>query len=121
MKGFHLSGMGRFGGIRTGAAFPDGTLSSQSYLAQGSVSWRLFDREKAEPWFEIEVGATIDSGMFLSAQGSKLEERFWSFGLRFHNLSFETWNDQLNRQDFGPTYGFRLTYNLYPLLFGKAE
>lgn len=121
VKGFHFSGMGRFGGIRTGAAFPDGMLSSQSYLAQGSLSWGVFDREEAEPWFEIEVGATIDSGLFLSAQGTTLEERFWTFAMRFRNLSLETWNDQLNRQDFGPTYGFRLTYNLYPHLFAKSH
>ena len=121
VKGFHLSAMGRFGAINPGTAFPQGTLSSQSYLGQASISWGIFDHEEAEPWFEIEAGATIDSGLFLSARGSTLEERFWSFSLRFRNLSMETWNDQLNRQDFGPTYGFRITYNLYPHLFGNGK
>jgi len=81
-----------------------------------SVSWGLFEREDAEPWFDVEAGATIDSGLFSSARGPTLEQRFWSLGLRFRNLSMETWNDQLNRQDFGPIYGFRLTYNFIPAL-----
>lgn len=118
VKGFHVSTMGRFGGIRTAAAFPEGTLSSQSYLGQVSVSWGIFDRAGEEPFFEIEAGATIDSGLFSSMQGTTLEDRFWSLGLRVRNFSVETWNDQLNRQDFGPTYGLRITYNLYPHLFG---
>ncbi|ALA58298.1 hypothetical protein [Nitrospira moscoviensis] len=117
VKGFRLSAMGRFGGIRSAAAFPEGTVSSQSYLGQASLSWGVYDPEGGEPFFEVEGGVTIDSGLFTSARGSTLEQRFWSLGFRVRNFSFETWNDQLNRQDFGPTYGLRVTYNLYPHLF----
>jgi len=117
VKGFRLSAMGRFGGIRTAAAFPEGTLNSQSYLGQASLSWGVYDPNGGEPFFELEFGATIDSGLFSSARGTTLEQRFWTAALRFRNFSMETWNDQLNRQDYGPTYGFRVTYNLYPHFF----
>jgi hypothetical protein len=121
VQGFHLSGMSRFGGIRTAAAFPEGTLNSQSYLGQASVSWGIFDKEDEDPFFEIEGGITIDSGLFSSARGTTLEQRFWSLGLRIRNFSVETWNDQLNRQDFGPTYGLHVTCNLYPHLFSNGK
>ena len=85
-----------------------------------SVSWGVYDELGGEPFFEVEGGYTIDSGLFTDAKGATLEERFWSLGFRVRNFSFETWNDQVNRKDFGPTYGLRLTYNLYPHIFGKS-
>ena len=120
LKGVRISGMARLGGLRTAAAFPEGTVSPQSYLGQMSVSWGVYDELGGEPFFEIEGGYTIDSGLFTDAKGSTLEERFWSLGFRVRNFSFETWNDQANRKDFGPTYGLRFTYNLYPHIFGKS-
>ena len=88
-------------------------------MGQASISWGIFDRPDAEPLFEIEAGVTVDSGLFSSFQGTTLEQRFWSLGVRIRNFSLETWNDQLNHQDYGPTYGLRLTYNLYPHLSAK--
>jgi hypothetical protein len=29
-------------------------------------------------------------------------------------MALETWNDMVNRKDYGPTYGFRLTLDVYP-------
>jgi len=120
LKGVRFSGMARFGGLRTAAAFPEGTVSPQSYLGQMSLSWGVYDEWGGEPFFEMEGGYTIDSGLYTDFRGSTLEERFWSLGFRVRNFSFETWNDQANRKDFGPTYGFRFTYNLYPHIFGKS-
>ncbi|BCA56401.1 conserved exported protein of unknown function [Nitrospira sp. KM1] len=119
MKGFRLSGMGRFGAIQNGSAFPTGTVNPQSYLAQASLSWGIYDKVDKEPWFEVEAGATMDSGLFANANGSRLEQQFWTVAMRIRNFSLETWNDQLNSQDFGPTYGFRISYNLYPHIFGN--
>ncbi|HXF93772.1 MAG TPA: hypothetical protein VNK46_13545 [Nitrospiraceae bacterium] len=45
-----------------------------------------------------------------------MEERFWTGAMRIRRLTFETWNDQLNRKDYGPTYGFAITYDIYSAL-----
>ncbi len=109
-----FSGMVRGARITTGAAFND--LANAAYTAQGSISYGWYDEKTLHPWFEIELGATIDSGIFNGALGDSLEERFWTFALRAYPFTFETWNDQLNSKDFGPTYGGRLTMDLYFLL-----
>jgi hypothetical protein len=83
------------------------------------LSWGIYDENGGEPFFEIECGYTIDSGLFTDVKGATLEERFWSLGVRVRNFSLETWNDQANRMDYGPTYGFRVTYNLYSLFLGS--
>ena len=120
VKGVGFSGMARFGGLRTAAAFPEGTVSPQSYLGQISVSWGFYNESGRAPIVEFEGGYTIDSGLFTDLRGATLEERFWSLGVRVCNFSIETWNDQANRKDFGPTYGLRFTYNLYPHIFGNS-
>lgn len=106
--------MVRAGRVATGAAFHD--LANASYTAQGSISYGWYDTQSLRPWMEIEVGATIDSGIFNGAQGDSLEERFWTVAFRVHPFTFESWNDQLNSKDFGPTYGGRLMIDLYFLL-----
>ena len=113
--------MARFGALRTGSAFPEGTISPQSYLGQASIAWGIYDRPNGEPLVEIEGGYTIDSGLFTNFQGSTIEERFWTLGLRVRNFSLESWNDQANGTDFGPTYGIRFTYNLYSHLFSNSR
>ena len=109
-----FSGMLRASRIETGAAFDD--LANAAYTAQGSVSYGWYDKKTLHPWLEIELGATIDSGIFNGELGDSLEERFWTLAVRAYPITFETWNDQLNSKDFGPTYGGRLTIDLYFLL-----
>ncbi len=109
-----LSGMVRAARIATGAAFHD--LANAAYTAQGSISYGWYDEHTHRPWFEVELGATIDSGIFNGPMGDSLEERFWTAALRAYPFTFETWNDQLNSKDFGPTYGGRITMDLYFLL-----
>lgn len=115
-KGFHLSAMARASGIQNGAAFHD--LAPQSYMAQASMSWGIYG-EDGIPFFEVEGGYTIDSGVFRDFKGNSLEERFWSLGFKVRHFSFETWNDQANRKDYGPTYGVRIGFDVYPLLFRR--
>ncbi len=109
-----LSGMLRASRIATGAAFRD--LANTAYTAQGSISYGWYDKHTLHPWFEVELGATLDSGIFNGELGDSLEERFWTAAIRAYPFTFETWNDQLNSKDFGPTYGARLTMDLYFLL-----
>ena len=109
-----LSGMVRASRIATGAAFHD--LANATYAAQGSISYGWYDEKTLRPWFEVEIGATIDSGLFNGELGDSLEERFWTAALRAYPFTIETWNDQLNSKDYGPTYGARLTMDLYFLL-----
>lgn len=109
-----LSGMVRASRIATGAAFND--LANTTYTAQGSISYGWYDEKTLHPWFEVEIGATIDSGIFNGELGDSLEERFWTAALRAYPFTIETWNDQLNSKDYGPTYGGRITMDLYFLL-----
>ena len=109
-----LSGMVRASRIYTGAAFHD--LANVAYTAQGSISYGWYDEQTLRPWFEVEIGATIDSGIFNGELGDSLEERFWTAALRAYPFTIETWNDQLNSKDYGPTYGARLTMDLYSFL-----
>jgi len=109
-----VSGMVRAGRIATGAAFHD--LANTAYTAQGSISYGWYDFHSFRPWMEVEVGATIGSGIFNGDQGDSLEEQFWTLAVRIHPFTFESWNDQLGNKDFGPTYGGRLMIDLYFLL-----
>ena len=109
-----VSGMVRAGRIATGAAFHD--LANTAYTAQGSISYGWYAPRTLRPWMEIEVGATIGSGMFNDDQGVALEEQFWTVAFRIHPFTFESWNDQLGNKDFGPTYGGRLMIDLYFLI-----
>jgi hypothetical protein len=58
--------------IATGAAFHD--LANATYAAQGSISYGWYDEKTLRPWFEVEIGATIDSGLFNGELGDSLEE-----------------------------------------------
>lgn len=114
LRPLRLSGMVRASRVATGAAFHD--LANATYTAQGSISYGWYDEKTLHPWFEVEIGATIDSGLFNGELGDSLEERFWTAALRAYPFTIETWNDQLNSKDYGPTYGARLTMDLYFLL-----
>ena len=108
-----LSGMYRYSRIWEGAALR--ALAPESHLAQGSISYGWI-REDGYPSFEVELGLTIDSGIFLDVFGDSLEERFYTLAIRAHPFTIETWNDQLNDKDFGPTYGARFMLELYTFL-----
>ncbi len=116
LKGLRLSAMGRYGRSFSGSAFKD--VAPQTWFGQGSVSWGIYDDEH-KPFVEVELGAAIDSGLFTSLKGDALEVRFWTVKVQIRRFAVETWNDQLNRQDYGPTYGLRLSYDLYSLLLGR--
>lgn len=106
--------MVRAGRLFNGAAFHD--LANHSFATQGSLSYGWYDEKTFRPLLEVEIGATIDSGMFNGNQGNSLEESFWTIAIRAHPFTFETWNDQLSGQDFGPTYGGKLMMDLSFLL-----
>ena len=36
-----------------------------------------------------------------------------SLALRYPAFTFETWNDLINQKDYGPTFGARLTLDLF--------
>lgn len=114
LRPLRFSGMVRTARIATGSAFHD--LANTTYTAQGSISYGWYNETTLRPWFEIEIGATIDSGIFNGPQGDSLEERFWTAALRVHPFTVETWNDQLNSKDYGPTYGARLMMDVSCLL-----
>ena len=106
-----VSAMTRYGRVYSGAAFQK--LAPQSYLAQGSLSIGQFSENNSPTW-EIFAGLTVDSGIFVDFLGDALEERYYSLGFKVWRLTFETWNDQINRKDYGPTYGTRLMIDFYP-------
>lgn len=59
--------MVRAGRISTGAAFHD--LANLSFAAQGSLSYGWYDEKTFRPLLEVEIGATINSGMFKGDHG----------------------------------------------------
>ena len=65
-----------------------------------------------QPGWELEVGLTVDSGLFVDFKGDALEQRFGSVAIRFPYGFFETWNDLINRKDNGPTGGATLMFDL---------
>ena len=69
-----LSGMLMASRIATGAAFND--LANAAYAAQGSISYGWYDEKTLHPWLEIEIGATIDSGIFNGALGRLVGRTF---------------------------------------------
>lgn len=109
-KRFGVSLIARYGRLYSGATFQE--VAPQSYILQGSVSYGWHTGAQ-HPLLELELGATLDSGLFVDLKGDALEERFWTLALRAYPFTIETWNDQLNRKDFGPTYGVRLMMEVY--------
>jgi hypothetical protein len=97
-----FSAMGRYSRLGSGAAFHE--VAPQSYLGQASVSLGNYDHHGVATW-ELEVAFTIDSGLFVDRRGDAIEERFGSIALRFPYVALETWNDLINRKDYGPSFG----------------
>ncbi len=107
-----VSALGRYGRPFGGAAFRE--VADRSWIGQGSVglgNYAQWDDPCATPW-EVELAVTIDSGLFVDANKSSIEERFVSVAVRYAAVTFETWNDLINQKDYGPTFGARLTLDL---------
>lgn len=107
-----VSAMGRYGRLYSGAAYH--RVAPQSYLGQVSVSIADYrgEHEADPPRWELEIALSIDSGLFVNRTGDSIEKQFGSIALRFPYGVFEFWNDAIGRQDFGPTAGGRLTFDL---------
>ena len=102
-----------------GNAYPD--IADFSNVAQATVGLVPPTVESDNPVLQFlgnpEFGLSIsyDTGFFERA-GEPIDTWFvgiylqWATGLRF-----ETWNDFANGSDFGPTYGLRVSFDLYTL------
>ncbi|MEY4704829.1 MAG: hypothetical protein RL042_1031 [Nitrospirota bacterium] len=105
-----FSALGRYGRPFSGAAFHQ--VAPHSYLGQASIGIGNYRRKDCDiPW-ELEVGLTVDSGLFVDHRGDSLEERFVTLALHVSAVTFETWNDLINQKDYGPTFGARMTLDL---------
>jgi hypothetical protein len=107
-----FSVMGRYSRLFVGDVVRD--VPNTSVIVQPVISFGPYAVNGATvpPW-EIEIGVTWDSGLFVNDRGQARRERFWTASLRYHGLMFETWNDSLlNDKDRGPSFGVTLTYNL---------
>ncbi len=114
LSGLRVSGLIRYGRSYSGSAFKE--VAPQTYISQFSLSWGIYD-DYLVPFFELEAGVTLDSGLFTDFRGDSLEEWFVSLiTVRIRHFTFETWNDLINQKDYGPTYGGRVMFNIYPCI-----
>jgi hypothetical protein len=104
-----LSAMSRYGQLFKSSALNQ--VAGQSYIGQISVSVGDYRRAVVPVW-ELELGVTIDSGLFVRPTGNSLEEKFGTIALRFPYGRFELWNDGIGFKDKGPTYGSTLMIDL---------
>lgn len=108
-----LSAMGRYGRLYNSSAFP--SIADNSYLGQISLSLGDY-REKAEPGWELEIGVSINSGLFVRPNNHAIGEKFGTIVLRFPYGRLEMWNDVINSKDRGPTYGGTLLFDVLPFI-----
>ena len=105
-----FSALARAGRPFSGSAFHE--VANHSYLGQASVGIGNYRRTNCDTPWEIELGLTVDSGLFVDHRGDSLEERFVTVALRYSAVTFETWNDLINQKDYGPTFGARVTLDV---------
>ena len=105
-----FSALARYGRPFSGSAFHE--VANHSYIGQASVGIGNYRRKDCEVPWEIEIGLTADSGLFVDQRGASLKERFLTVALRYSAVTVETWNDAVNQKDFGPTFGARVTLDL---------
>ncbi|MDR4493469.1 MAG: hypothetical protein AB7P17_00350 [Nitrospirales bacterium] len=108
-----VSAMGRYGRLYNSSAFA--SIADESYLGQVSLSVGDY-REKAVPGWELEIGLSIDSGLFVKPNNHAIDEKFGTIALRFPYGRLEMWNDVINAKDRGPTYGGTLMFDLMPFI-----
>jgi hypothetical protein len=114
LRSIRLSGMGRYGRLWSGAAYHE--VAPQSFLAQVSIAVGDYSKDPFRPAWELEFAYTIDSGLFVNFSGSSIEEQFGSVALRIGFLTLESWNDSINKHDNGPTFGGKLTVDVFRLV-----
>lgn len=106
-----FSFMGRYSWLFPGSVVPQ--AAKHSVIWQPAISFGPYQvKGPVVPPWEIEIGITWDSGLFVNEAGRARHERFWTASIRYHGFMFETWNDSLiNDKDRGPTFGGTITYN----------
>ena len=114
---FELGVLGRGNATRPGDAYR--RVSEFSFVGQTSIAWEP-TRPQDETWLgnpSLAVILTWDSGLFLDANdGDPLDTSFVSFRAEWPGgMIFETWNDMYNGTDFGPSYGFQISWDLLAL------
>lgn len=102
-----------------GNAYPDlETFSNVSQVTIGLVPPRVASDNVVLEFLgnpEFGLSATHDTGFF-QRNGEPIEEWFAGFYVQWATgLRFETWNDFANGTDFGPTYGFRVSLDVFSL------
>ena len=108
---FRLSVMARYGRLFTGSAYSE--LAPHSLWGQFSISFADYRHQNCcPPRWGLEVGATIDSGIFVDSKGDSIEERFITVRINMPYVTVENWNDMINRKDFGPTFGLQVMVDL---------
>lgn len=105
-----FSALARYGRPFSGAAFHQ--VANHSYLGQVSVGIGNYRRNDCDVPWEIEIGLTADSGLFVDHRGSSINERFVTVALRYSAVMVESWNDAINQTDYGPTFGVRMTLDV---------
>lgn len=105
-----ISTLARYGRPFSGAALHE--VANHSYLGQVSIGIGNYQRKACDTPWEIELGLTADSGLFVDHRGSSLNERFVTAAFRYSALTLETWNDAINQKNYGPTFGGRVTLDL---------
>jgi len=114
-----FSALARYGRPFSGAAFHE--VATYSYIGQASVGIGNYRRKDCDAPWEIEIGLTADSGLFVDHSGRSIHERFWTLALRYSAVTLESWNDSVNYKDYGPTFGARVTLDLLYLYDRLAD
>jgi hypothetical protein len=114
LRSIRVSGMGRYSRLWSGAAYHE--VAPQSFMAQGSIAIGDYSKDPFRPAWELEFAYTIDSGLFVNPSGSTIEEQFGSVALRVGFLTLESWNDSINKNDNGPTFGAKATVDVFRLM-----
>jgi len=83
-------------------------VANQSSLGQVAVGIGNYRRTDCDTPWEIKVGLTANSGLFVDQRGDSLEERFMTWALCDSAVTCETWNDLINQKDYSPTFGTRV-------------
>lgn len=108
-----FSALGRYGQIANGSTLQ--AVAAQSYLGQVSLSVADY-RSGSRPRWELEVGASIDSGLFVDARGNSIEKTFGTIALRGPGVAIELWDDVISQKDEGPTFGGMIVIDLFQVI-----
>ena len=80
----------------------------------GQVSLSLADYGSgSRPRWELKVGASIDSGLFVDARGNSIEKMFGTVALRGPGVAIELWDDVISDEDEGPTFGAMILIDVF--------